>query len=436
MASLRLPVMLPKGSTQRFSCRGCGECCRNLAVELREADLEALRAHGWRERMGEYLVERRGRVFLKQRDDGACVFLTDDGRCRIHAERGAEAKPLACRLYPFTLLPSREGAAAAVSFACPTVAGNQGEPLAEHRRDLTRVARAIPELAGPAMPPRLDDAARATKREERAAVERLDVWLARSDLDLVTRLNGFAWVVDALARATLENVRDERFDDLLDVLVGALPEELPHHPVATPTSRHMKLLRQASYVRLESPTLARILARGRWRTSVGQYLASRRFARGRGETTDLGPGFHAGVSLAGVESIGPARGEEASAVEDLVTRWLRAALWGGRMWGTGFYGWSIVRGLQAWTLNAAAAGWLMRLHARGAGRDEIAFDDARAAIGRVDRTAGRAPWLGSAAERLRLTYLAREDGLRALLLATAPVAAPSGGDGQPDGGRS
>jgi hypothetical protein len=41
----------------------------------------------------------------------------------------------------------------------------------------------------------------------------------------------------------------------------------------------------------------------------------------------------------------------------------------------------------------------------------------RAALSRVDRASGRAPWIGSRAERLRLGYLRIDDGLRRILRA-------------------
>ena len=45
--------------------------------------------------------------FLSHRPDGSCVFLSDQGRCRIHERHGYEAKPLPCRLFPFVLVPHR-----------------------------------------------------------------------------------------------------------------------------------------------------------------------------------------------------------------------------------------------------------------------------------------------------------------------------------------
>lgn len=43
----------------------------------------------------EIAPDRRG-LMLKSRPDGACVYLTDDNRCRIHT-----VKPDKCRTFPF-----------------------------------------------------------------------------------------------------------------------------------------------------------------------------------------------------------------------------------------------------------------------------------------------------------------------------------------------
>ena len=103
------------------------------------------------------------------------------------------------------------------------------------------------------------------------------------------------------------------------------------------------------------------------------------------------------------------------AVADLVVRWLRSTIRGGRAWGSGYYGWSIADGVQALALNLACVGWLSRAHAAGVGEAIVTFDSVGEALGRIDRASGRAVWLGSMGERLRLRYLATDDGLRRLV---------------------
>jgi Fe-S-cluster containining protein len=69
----------------------------------------------------------RGFYRIRTREDGSCGFLSDDNRCRIHEELGAAAKPLTCRMFPFTFHPVAGGAVVTASFGCPTIVANHGE---------------------------------------------------------------------------------------------------------------------------------------------------------------------------------------------------------------------------------------------------------------------------------------------------------------------
>lgn len=88
---------------ENFVCRECGACCRikDGIVRVGDAEIERIARYlGMSEQefiAGETEIspDRRGLV-LKSRPDGACVYLTDDNRCRIHA-----VKPDKCRTFPF-----------------------------------------------------------------------------------------------------------------------------------------------------------------------------------------------------------------------------------------------------------------------------------------------------------------------------------------------
>src|SRR5438093_8310439 len=70
---------------------------------------------------------------IRKRRDGACGFLTSEGRCRIHEALGADRKPLSCGLFPFRFHPVDSGGHATIvttSFACPTVIADEGTTLA------------------------------------------------------------------------------------------------------------------------------------------------------------------------------------------------------------------------------------------------------------------------------------------------------------------
>jgi lysine-N-methylase len=423
VVNLSLPILTLAVREQKYSCHGCGNCCRDFTVQLREDDLRKLREQGWEEELGEPVtVTFRGQTFLRQREDGACMFLLDNGLCRIHAKFGFEKKPIACQLFPFHLSPSGQGVQAGINFACQSVLENKGVELRSHQAELMRMAGQFQELSQRFGPPMLADQLRAEDEEVAALRAHVDAWLSERAHDFTVRLDGLAWVAHSLALAQLGGVRRSRFAELLHVLFGALPEELTFRPVPPASRRQKKMLRQAVFARTEDPKLRTIEQLGRFRTTLRQLGRNRRFRLGKGAAPQIGADWPGDVAMLSVERIGPATdAREIEAIDDLMTRYLRASVLGGRAWGNGYYGWPMVRGLGALLINVAAVGWLARLHAAGAGRERINLEDVRAALGRVDRTAGRARWLGSVSERLRLKYLSMDEGLRALLRAYALV---------------
>ncbi|HAC09940.1 MAG TPA: hypothetical protein DCG14_09835, partial [Phycisphaerales bacterium] len=67
----RVPLEILDLPDQRYTCHGCGDCCRDFSVQLRDEDLERLESQGWAQERGEPVtVEFRGRRYLRQRPDG------------------------------------------------------------------------------------------------------------------------------------------------------------------------------------------------------------------------------------------------------------------------------------------------------------------------------------------------------------------------------
>ncbi len=62
-----------------------------------EATVARLRSHDWGEDPFERVDGEAEPYRLRLRDDGRCVFLLPDNRCRIHAELSYEAKRVADR---------------------------------------------------------------------------------------------------------------------------------------------------------------------------------------------------------------------------------------------------------------------------------------------------------------------------------------------------
>jgi len=263
----------------------------------------------------------------------------------------------------------------------------------------------------------LVDGLRAEPEEVASLQRHADRWLRRDDVPWPRRLDGLAWIATSLDRADLRSVRGERFGDLCAVLVAALPEELDHHELPEPTARQRTMLRRSVFTRVEDVKIPEVRRRGRLGMILDQLRRNRRYVAGRGPAPRIGFGWPADIPLEAAGAIEPCdEPAEAAMIDDLMARYVRATILGGDAWGVGYYGWPVVPGLLALMLNVAAIGWLARLHAAGFERDEILVQDVRAAVGRIARTAGRAPWLGRRSERLRLRWLVRDEGLRRLLL--------------------
>ena len=444
---MRLPIYIPELPAQKYSCHGCGSCCRDFTVQLTDADMQKLHDQGWKERLGqEYVVKFRGHSWLKQTDDGACVFLGDNGLCKVHAEFGLEAKPLACQFFPFMLSPNTRDTHVGISFACGSVVASKGAPLQTHRDDVRRMGELLPVSAP--MPVKLQGQLIATDAEVSMVEGALDGWLCKKNISPAMRYQGLAWLITSLLQANLANMRGEKLRQLLSTLTNAVEHELPLLDWPEPTPRAWKLLRQAVFTRIEDPKIGDLLKRGKVASVFGQWSRSRKWAAGKGMTPKTQgfcsidfAGFENTIGVFAIQLNGDVQvqktapqvsslhslarefaaaitqQQDAVAMDDLLQRWIRATILGGRAWGSGLYGLPIDQGLGLMLVNLLTALWLARFHAAGRGAQSVSLLDLQVAVGRVDRTSGRAVWLATAGERLRVKWLSHSDSMRLLVRA-------------------
>jgi lysine-N-methylase len=138
---------------QNWDCHQCGTCCKEYLVAITDEEKQRIDQQNWQEDpelRGAQLFLRRGlpwRRFwqLNHRPDGSCVFLTDDGRCRIHARFGFDAKPLPCRMYPFVLIPGGDHWRVGIRYACPSAVSNLGRAVEKHDPLLADLAQGLKE---------------------------------------------------------------------------------------------------------------------------------------------------------------------------------------------------------------------------------------------------------------------------------------------------
>ena len=154
-------------SDQRFTCAQCGRCCHRTTVPVTADEAAAYRKAGawnWFDEGDGTVADETRDPFetipghapllrVRKRVDGACGFLTAAGRCRIHEVLGADRKPVACRMFPFSFRPTEGGAIVTASFACPTVIASEGATLQAQTNELRALhvawKRTFPEPAAP-----------------------------------------------------------------------------------------------------------------------------------------------------------------------------------------------------------------------------------------------------------------------------------------------
>ncbi|MCB9854999.1 MAG: YkgJ family cysteine cluster protein [Phycisphaerales bacterium] len=421
---MKLPVIIPEIRSQAWSCHGCTKCCRELIVHLTRDDQKRIDQQQWRSKLGvaPYVKHPTG-IVLNHNPGQGCVFLLPDGKCRIHAELGMDAKPFACKIYPFTL--EREGDAVRVGlrFDCPTVTKSDGNPLPSHRRELQalsdKIGKDLPALYRPDPEAIAFSAALSIDRGTLdRIVGRFDKWIGDNRRSINDRISGLVSVVSILNNADAQKFDGPRLAELIDMLVNDLPAGAADGgaPILEPSRSQLKLLRQAafaygSFIRFDESRM------GLWK-SMRFRLAQLRHARNMTAGSGRIPSLACDDIVATFENlraVRPIAPENSRDADELLTRYLQARIANRGAFGRHYYGWPVLAGLNATLLALAVIGWFARRSAAGAGRDRLSTQDVRDALMIVDRSAGRSPELGARSSRLRLRYLTQENGLQRLI---------------------
>lgn len=420
---MKLPVIIPDIRTQAWDCRGCTTCCRELVVHLSSEDRRRIDRQNWAARLGVApYVRYAGGVVLNHAPEGGCVFLLPDGKCRIHAELGMDAKPLACRIYPFTLERESDSIRVGLRFDCPTVTRSEGRAVSAHRKEIQHTADAIAKEL-PALfrsEPESVEFARDLKIGRPALdriIARLDRWIGDTRRPIHERIAGLHAIVATLNDAKLQRFDEARLSELIDMLADDLPVSVAERIVVPPpTAAQVKLLHQsafahAAFIRFEDSTM------GLWK-SIRFRFQQLKYAKvmlgGKGPIPPMGCD-DLDATFEQIAAIRPIPPQDSGEAADLLTRYLQARITNHDGFGRAYYGWSVLAGMSTTLLAVAVAGWFARRSAAAAGRGVLTTDDVRAAVAIVDRSAGRSPELGAKSAKLRLRFLAQDNGLLRLL---------------------
>ncbi len=292
MPSIRTPI------AEKWDCHGCSVCCRGSTIVLDAEDLAQLRSQRWHEQAefrGVKTVVREsllgGRRVLAKRKDGSCVFLSDEGRCRIHELHGAEAKPAICRMFPLQFVALERVVNLTVLRSCPSAAADRGRPLQQHVGSLKKSGLAARLSPARAAPPPIAGGANSDWRAFLAAADTLANLITDNRLPMVRRLvHGLAFC-SLLEDCKFSKLQQQDFHELMQMLAASAAETVgPFFQDRQPPSRAAaSLFRQvgAHYMR-SHPGFP--LAAG-WRQRWRMLWVSARFARGQGRVPAIHPGF-------------------------------------------------------------------------------------------------------------------------------------------------
>jgi lysine-N-methylase len=395
-------------------CQQCGQCCRGSVVRLDEDDLARLREQHWEEQpefRDVQTVASQGlfnkTYTLVQKRDGSCVFLTAEGRCRIHELHGSEGKPRICRLFPLQLVPLNGVALLTMRRSCPSAAADVGRPVTKH------LAEGRPFLSPAESEPAPPTILRGLRRDwcdARLVAGALERLMTDRRYPLVRRwihVLQFSRLLSDCKLRKLKSLDSKALGELVEVLESAALDDAGDwfSDRQPPAAAMAVLFRQTAgeYSRLHP----RSLVRATWRERLGVARTAMKLVRGHGPLPCLIDGFPA-ASFSDLERplgaldpkmLVPLDGY----FESFIASWRYATL--------GYGHWSLIDGIRASALSYAVALWLWRW---SSGPEGLRPEEIIPIIGCLDRGMGYGPLLGGR-HRHRVATIARDGQLERLV---------------------
>ncbi len=403
---------------QNWDCHGCGQCCQEYEVIVTDAERERIAAQGW---VGDPAIpdgplfvrsgpRRRGMYRLAAKADNTCIFLKDDGRCRIHEKFGSEAKPLACRIYPFVLVPAGDHWRVGMRYACPSAVDNLGRPIKASLADLREYGKALEESEGvnerSALPPPLQGRRHVVWADLERFTDAILALLARPDSPLEYRLRLVLALATLCRQASFEKVTGTRLSEFLNLVSQSLIGEVEQNPerIGRPEWVGRILFRQvaALYGRRDTGPRAGVSSQGR----LALLRAAIRFARGSGPV----PRVHGLLPETTFEKLEEPAGPLPLAAEAMLSRYYRVKVESHQFFGPTNFRASYWDGLESLLLTFPVISWLSR-----AFTDRSREDAYHLAVRIVDDNFGHNRLLGMQRQRWATRVLASRGELMKLI---------------------
>ncbi len=413
-----LPVL------QNWDCHSCGDCCRSYAVPATAEERRRIEGQGW-ESLPEFqgvpfFVKRGGEFYLNHRADGGCVFLGADNLCRIHGKFGSAAKPLACRIYPFLLVPAGDHWNLGLRLACPSATENKGRALSAQLGDAREYAAFFESTTSrgalEAPPPPLQGSQAISWSDVGRIATAFSKLLADEDDPFERRWRKILFIVMMLRKATFDGGGDPKkavtggkLSELLHVLGLAAEDEEPASAIEVkrPGWAGRTVFRQlvAVFSRKDHGAEKGIAQRG----PVSRFMSAVKFASARGRV----PKVHAALPDAATFAAGEIPlGALSDTTVSLLVRWHRMKIESLQFCGAPNFGLSVWEGIESLALTFPAAMWLARVLVAGGKTPDAAVTQA---VRMVDDNFGFNPLLGSVRQKFALRLIANRGDLPRLV---------------------
>jgi lysine-N-methylase len=413
---VHLPVL------QNWDCHVCGTCCQEYQVAVTDEERQRILDQGWEKDPlfnGVSLFKRGGpwwsrRWILNHRSDASCVFLDEKGRCRIHARFGYETKPLACRLFPFVLVPVADHWRIGIRFACPSAAANKGRPVPAHDDSLKQFAAMLAaregltaQPDGSLIPPApLQSGQPVPWPDLLRFVQALLVILKNGRDPLERRLRKCLLLAELCRERRFKELHDDRLIEFLQVMTASLEDQVPTDPAAVPPPTWVGrvLFRQAAaiYTRKDHGPNRGPAMHGR-----GSLLrAACRFALGKGPV----PQMHRWMPATTFEQIEAATGALPEEAQKILERYYTIKVGALQFCGPAYFGLPFWEGLEALALTYPVLLWVSR-----AFKDVPRVEAVTRALSIVDDHFGFNRVLATARLRLSFSILARRGEIARLI---------------------
>ena len=389
---------------QNWDCGGCTSCCREYVVHVTDEEKQRIEKQGWESEPGfagvSMIVREKGRWRLSHGDAKACVFLGEGGRCRIHEKFGSAAKPLACRIYPFMLVPAGNEWRVGLRFACPAAAASEGQPLNQHLSEVREYAAALeqqtPGAVAALQPPALQGRQRVSWSDLGAFVKALGTIMSNRRDRVERRLRKALALADICKQAKFDKIAGPRLEEFLGILIDGQDIEVPVDPAKLPPPTWVGRIffRQllALLARKDTGPNIGIASKGR----IALLGAAYRFAKGTGRV----PRVHGLLPETSFEKLEEPAGPLPGDCEQILERYYLTKIHSMQFAGKTNFDLRFWEGLESLVLTYPAIMWLSKAFADRPRKDALLLS-----LRIVDDSFGFHPLLGSGRQKLALRIL-------------------------------